>query len=560
MSELSRRTFLSGSAACAAALGVDIRRAFTQGAGRPNLHAMIVGINAYTGRVGTGNRGSANLVFRAIKPLRGCINDARTIEQAVKPLARSTRILLDREVTRAAFIRIWNDMVQQSQPGDTLLVTYSGHGGRETGHPVAPHAPDGARSTFILSSFDSGKVELSGERLLDDEAQSLWRSVQGRNTVIFVADSCHSGGMTRSIDLRAEEQVTFRSVSTYDIMGELPKDDKIPPNPTNLEVPHVVFLSGSEQHELVPEVAIGGRYHGALSYAFARALAGEADANKDGIVTGSELSKYVLRSVRAYSDSSQHPNIRWPNADVRFGMRPESPLLYLGSQTRPAPEPATNQVRLIIQGMPRDRAEQIGAGLKQAVVVQPPQSADFIWDAATGDVIDQLGSLMTAGIQAADLQSIVDRTATLALLRKLVANSGLDMRLLQRGDSPDAPPSRDSDRRYKRKEEITVSVRGLKHPSFVLFNIAGDGTVQFLDNGSNLRPDAPFSMRVEVAPPFGADHAVMINAARPLRDWVGLLSRLDKQRNCRAVSEALEREVGDRDVVFGMQGIFTAES
>jgi hypothetical protein len=525
MSELSRRTFLSGSAACAAALGVDIRRAFTQGAGRPNLHAMIVGINAYTGRVGTGNRGSANLVFRAIKPLRGCINDARTIEQAVKPLARSTRILLDREVTRAAFIRIWNDMVQQSQPGDTLLVTYSGHGGRETGHPVAPHAPDGARSTFILSSFDSGKVELSGERLLDDEAQSLWRSVQGRNTVIFVADSCHSGGMTRSIDLRAEEQVTFRSVSTYDIMGELPKDDKIPPNPTNLEVPHVVFLSGSEQHELVPEVAIG-----------------------------------VLRSVRAYSDSSQHPNIRWPNADVRFGMRPESPLLYLGSQTRPAPEPATNQVRLIIQGMPRDRAEQIGAGLKQAVVVQPPQSADFIWDAATGDVIDQLGSLMTAGIQAADLQSIVDRTATLALLRKLVANSGLDMRLLQRGDSPDAPPSRDSDRRYKRKEEITVSVRGLKHPSFVLFNIAGDGTVQFLDNGSNLRPDAPFSMRVEVAPPFGADHAVMINAARPLRDWVGLLSRLDKQRNCRAVSEALEREVGDRDVVFGMQGIFTAES
>ena len=84
MSEPSRRTFLSGGAACAAALGLDIRRGFTQGAGRPNLHAMIVGINAYTGRVGSGNRGSANPVFRAIKPLRGCLNDARTIEQAIK--------------------------------------------------------------------------------------------------------------------------------------------------------------------------------------------------------------------------------------------------------------------------------------------------------------------------------------------------------------------------------------------------------------------------------------------------------------------------------------------
>jgi hypothetical protein len=134
------------------------------------------------------------------------------------------------------------------------------------------------------------------------------------------------------------------------------------------------------------------------------------------------------------------------------------------------------------------------------------------------------------------------------------------MRLLQRGDSPDAPPSAASDRRYKRKEEITVSVRGLKHANFVLFNLAGDGTVQFLDNGSNLRLDAPFSMRVEVAPPFGADHAVIINAARPLRDWVGLLSRIDKQRNCRAVSEALEREQVGPGILFGMQGIFTAEA
>ena len=208
--------------------------------------------------------------------------------------------------------------------------------------------------------------------------------------------------MTRSIDLRAEEQVTFRSVSTYDIMGELPKDDKIHRAPPTSKSRTWCSCPAPSGIELVPEVSIGGRYHGALSFAFARAMSGEADANKDGIVTGSELGKYVLRSVRAYSNSSQHPNIRWPNADVRFGMRPESPLLYLGSQTRPAPEPATNQVRLIIQGMPRDRAEQIGAGLKQAVVVQPPQSADFIWNSATGDVIDQLGSPMTGGIQAAD--------------------------------------------------------------------------------------------------------------------------------------------------------------
>ena len=91
---------------------------------------MMVGINAYSGRVATGSRGSP--VFRAIKPLRGCLNDARAIEQAVKPIASSTRVLLDGEVTREAFLRAWSAMVQQSQQGDTLLVTYSGHGGRES--------------------------------------------------------------------------------------------------------------------------------------------------------------------------------------------------------------------------------------------------------------------------------------------------------------------------------------------------------------------------------------------------------------------------------------------
>ena len=72
---------------------------------------------------------------------------------------------------------------------------------------------------------------------------------------------------------------------------------------------------------------------------------------------------------------------------------------------------------------------------------------------------------MAGGIQAADLQSIVDRTATLALLRKLVVNSGLDMRLLQRGDSAEAPPSSVSDRRYKRKEEV-ASVRVRRRRAF----------------------------------------------------------------------------------------------
>src|SRR6266852_1675735 len=298
----TRRSFLGSMAATMTLpLCLPAGRAWSQA--RPRLHAMIVGVDVYTGRAGSKDRVTGRIVHRTISQLRGCINDARAIEAAVRPLAASTRVLLNTDVNRASFMRTWNAMVLEAAPGDTLLLTYAGHGGQER-ERVPGSEDDGLDETLILSPFDSSIPSLNEERIIDDEIEGLLRSVAGRNRVIFVADACHSGTMTRGGDLRVEGTIRYRTVHQYDIEGELKGEVKMPSAPDGDELPHVLYLSASQDNELVPEIMINGRHQGALSLAFAQALAGRADTNRDGIVTGAELSNYVLRSIRALSDAT----------------------------------------------------------------------------------------------------------------------------------------------------------------------------------------------------------------------------------------------------------------
>jgi hypothetical protein len=538
-----------------APLALGSIRGLAQPASRPRLHAMIVGINTYAGRVGVRSRGSEEMSYSKIRNLQGCVNDARAIESAIKPIAATIRLLLEKDATRAGFLETWKQMVARSSPGDTLLVTYSGHGGQEDSS-TATHTSDGLHDTFILSNFDSSQPGLNTERILDDEMQGLWRSVQGHNTVIFVADSCHAGGMTREVDSRVEVQ--YRSAGHYDIEGDLSALVTIPVNADRLELPHVVFLSGAQHNELVPEIRIDGRFQGALSLSFARAI-GEADTNHDNVITGAELSSYVLRQTRAYSDSSQHPTVRWPQADVRSGLRPEDPLIYLG-QSVVIPDPPTSDVRVELLNFPQDKGDELSRDLKRGVVVKAPQAADLKWDAGTKEVIDQLGNVVALGVQTGDLQAVVDRTQLISLLRKLVGKSGIDMRLLIPGESPSSPPSRESDRRHKKGARVDLFAQGVDLPNYMMFDISGNGTIQVLEKQRNANPapkDVQFT--IEASEPFGTDFLVTVASPTYIPEVFGAIERLDGTRNCAALSVALEKYASANGVRVGIQGVFTSE-
>jgi Caspase domain len=565
---LTRRSVL-GSVAASAALALTAVRALAQAADRGRLHALIIGINAYSGRTGIRSPATGLMSYQPIRRLNGCVNDARAIEAAVTPLtATKPRVLLNEYVTRASFLSAWQDMVDDSAEGDTLLVTYSGHGSQEPARGGTQ--PTGRmHNTFILSSFDTSQPPLNQERIFDDEIQGLWQSVARRNKVVFVADSCHAGGMTRSADLRVEAGITYRFVpGGYEIEGETPGRIQIPTSPSGLEVPHVIFLAGAQHNELVPEIKIRDRYHGALSLSFAQALSGRADVDRDGIVTGAELGSYVLRSIRTISDSIQHVNVRWPNADVRSGsgMRPEDPLFFVPRSAGPIGQlgPA-GSVALRILGLASDAKDKVAQTLKGATIVDSPEQADLTWDAGSHDVLDRIGKI-ASGVTAQGLQAVIDRTNAIAAVRQMVVNSGFDMRLLLPGESPSAAPSIASDRPHARGTRLKLVASGLRNPFFVLFNIAGDGTVQFLyprrdKNDSLTVPTgkAWFFDDIDVQPPYGADHAIGVAAGQALPSLVATLERLHMKKDPAAAVEELGRHALGADVQVGMQGVFTTE-
>jgi hypothetical protein len=527
---------------------------------------MIVGINAYQGRVGHQDR-DRSMIYLPIPRLQGCVNDARAIEAAVRPLAATTRLLLDGDVTRAAFLRTWQGMVAESAPGDTLLVTYSGHGSQERG-PGPSATADGLHNAFLLARFDNSKAGLNQERILDDEMQGLWKSVQGRNKVIFVADACHSGGMTRKVDSRIATELRYRTAGVYDVENDLQTEVKIPRASNVLELPHVVFLAGAQPDELVPELMIDGRPQGALSWSFATAIAGRADINRDGIISGAELSSYVLRSIRILSDSAQHPNVRWPQADVRSGVeiRPDDPLLFISPPPAvSAPEPENGLVRLEIRGTSGDQRTAIARTLNGVALVNRGQPAELTWDASTREVFDKLGNTQASRVEAGDLQAVVDSARAIDAIRQMTLASGLDMRLALPDESTFATPSVASDRTHIRGTHLMLVVTGRRYPYFLLFNITGDGTVQFLypvtdhNDPPKIDPGTPYKLPLDVSAPFGADHLVAVASAHELPELVMTLRKLDGKKEAVLAAKELTRTASNPPVLVGMQGVFTTE-
>jgi hypothetical protein len=564
---LRRRSILLGLGASSLALTFDARRALTQ-ITRSRLHAMIVGINTYKGRIARRNA-DQSVIHLPIPQLQGCINDAKSIEAAVRPLAATTRVLLDAEVTRAAFLRTWTEMIADSAPDDTLLVTYSGHGSQERPSSAA----GGPRNAFMLTNFDSSRPALNQERILDEEMQGLWKSVQHRNRVIFVADACHSGGMTRKMDTHIATGLRYRTAGLYDVDNDLEAAVKIPAAPDVLELPHVVFLSGAQQTELVPEFTIDGRPHGALSWSFANALAGRADSNQDGIVSGAELSNYILRSIRVLSDSGQHPNVRWPQADVRAGveMRPDEPLFFLRTARTISANKQENDLvridmlRLDIRGTSEDQRIAIARTLERAALVDPGQSAELTWDASTSEVFDKFGNTQASKVGAGDLQAVVDGALAIEAIRQKTLASGLDMRLALPEESIFASPSVASDSTHVRGTHLTLMATGRRYPYFVLFNITGNGTVQSLyplkerNDPPTIALETAYKLPLDISAPFGADHLVAVASAGEPSELLKTLRTLDGQKAAALIARELTRSTSNPQVQVGMQGVFSTE-
>ncbi len=453
------------------------------------IFGLVVGINHYVSH----------------PDLRGAVNDARDISDALHSIgAEKVILLLNEKATYDTVKQSWYRLIQEAAPGDTIVFSYAGHGGRGP-EQVPGSEADHKDDAFILGGFREHGPG-TRERIIDNEINA-WLKDAKEQSIIMIADSCFSGTMLRGLDVRASGTV-YRTIDDY---GPLVNDYHPPPpvqaaSLTADDLPHVTFFSSSRENEKTPEILINSVPRGALSWAFARALRNAATNGSSALTRGS-LEHYLRENILMCSEGRQHPTF------IPRG-RDDQVLLQVAGQ--PAAQPAPAGARL--PKLPRLRVQPIGSGsaslLRTIRGVQPVTAAgqaDLILDNSRHQVLNSLGDVVTHSLAPGkqSVQRVVDKWRLLVLLRRLSEQQSLVLRL-SRGDIS-----------YHRGESFTLSVSGGRFSFFTLFSLDPDGTASLLyplpEYNDPPRLSAfPFTLPLEIIEPYGAEHLMAIVSDRLL--------------------------------------------
>ncbi len=137
--------------------------------------ALCIGINDYPG---------------TDMDLAGCVNDAHDWAAVLGARGFSVQTLLDGQATKAAMVDAMGGLIGRAVSGDSLVLTYSGHG------TYAPDTngdeADGLDEALCPCDIKQGKV------LLDDEIHELFSRRAAGVRIVLISDSCHSGTVTRA--------------------------------------------------------------------------------------------------------------------------------------------------------------------------------------------------------------------------------------------------------------------------------------------------------------------------------------------------------------------------
>ena len=510
-----------------------------------SLYGLVIGINDYLGEK---------------NDLEGALNDANDIAAGLEA-AKAKRIvkLLDQDASKDAILSNYNALVAEAQPGDTLVVSFSGHGSQEPEPPDRHGEADGKNENLLLANYAT-KGPGSKERILDDEIFEWLKVADGKGVhVVLAVDSCHSGTMTRGIG--AGDPVRYRNAD----LGPITDDQLDFPPPeyasaTEADFKTVTFVGATTDDKLVPEVRIEGQWRGALSWAFARALEGHGDRNHDGVLTEFELISYLVPAVHAWVESQQTPQVlplrpeETPLFDV--GKPPETQLVASNDTGGDAGGPLVRKATLDPLQVSISGGDVSLEGLAFVENASDAGSADLIFDAGSGKLDSRVGGVVAEGLDADSVKPVIAKFAVLKWLRLQSAEAGVDAKVVS------------GDQRYKPGEKVKVEMGQPAHPFLTLFNMPPDGKVEFflpsaddpVTSAKDWRTGKPFSSEFKVdQPPYGAEHLVAIYTDEPLDGLVQVMPDMTTGEKALPLLGLLQQSLKDRPFEAAIVGIYTGE-
>ncbi len=232
-------------------------------------NALCIGINNYPG---------------THMDLQGCVNDANDWAAALAARGFKVAKLLDDQATKAAMVKAMNDLIGKASKGDSLVITFSGHG---TYQPDT----DGDEADGLDEALCPYDLQTKGEALIDDEIRQIFGARKAGVRIVLISDSCHSGTVTRAAaaEKDADTRPRFMPMGNWLPAKLLPKDRAGKPATTMVAPAGTSPLLGAYSNKLGDlllsgckegpnnysyDARIGGRYNGAFTYYALKALKG----------------------------------------------------------------------------------------------------------------------------------------------------------------------------------------------------------------------------------------------------------------------------------------------
>jgi hypothetical protein len=459
-------------------------------------HALVIGINHYKAA--------------KLRDLAGAVNDATLLKKALRQAGvqlPDERILLDAQATRLAFIQAWQNMLKQAKPGDTLILTFAGHGGQEP--DMAPLGEkDGFDETLLFHDFNPPNQG----RISDDELYGIFEKAREYKILVLI-DACHSSGMVRSI---TQPLGRFRSAGFWPNQPYAPPPfPTLPKSEETKPLPHVTMITAVHNDRLqVPETILDNKHHGVLSWFFAQAITGKADGNQNGRLERNELESFLNEKVTKHMNHLQKPKILH---------RADKLSVFNLAQKPPYPERQTKIPDIAISVQNGTMPD----GLKHIQLVNTAFELRFVIKNRQTTIFNHTGDKITTLNATQDWQPVIDKARLLKTLE-----TQFDMRL-----SPIQISLREGDGLHKKGDFLHFSLGDSKEKlnALTLFSLAANGELQFLYPLSEYKD--PLIVRqfplklppMEIEPPLGSENFIVILCRSVATGLHKLLARVQPQ-------------------------------
>jgi len=197
--------------------------------------------------------------------LKACENDAKAMLALAQSKNFTPHLLLTKKATAQNVVAALDQAAEILNPGDSLLLTYSGHGGQVPDMNNEPGEDDLLDETWCL--YD--------RQFLDDELYYLWGKFRPNVRILMLSDSCHSGTMAkdplinmlaqtngpaiRTLPLDVSEKTYQTHKAIYDTLQQ-----EHPNSESALIEASIILISGCQDSQFSLDGSVNGLFTGAL--------------------------------------------------------------------------------------------------------------------------------------------------------------------------------------------------------------------------------------------------------------------------------------------------------